>query len=149
MQTTRLTSSNKSELQKYLEEKLDTSKNLNILDWWKISSCRFPILSNIARELLAMHVSAVASKSSFSTRGGVLDPYRCSLSDQKVEALICTQDWLRDTHLPSLLDYDFEELECVDQGMLMFQLCNNITIKYVLSNDNLFISYRVDFSRKF
>jgi len=30
----------------------------------------------------------------------------------------------------------------------MFQLCNNITVKYVLSNDNLFISYRVDFSRK-
>ena len=90
LQTTGLTSSNKSELQKYLEEELDTSANLNILDWWKINSCRFPILSNITLELLAMLVSTVASKSTFSTGGRVLDPYRSSLSHQKVEALICT-----------------------------------------------------------
>ena len=44
VKTTGLTSSNKSKLQKYLEEELDTSANLNILDWWKINSCRFPIL---------------------------------------------------------------------------------------------------------
>ena len=120
LQTTGLTSSNKSELQKYLEEELEITTNLSILDWWKVNSGRFPILSNIARELLAMPVSTVASESAFSTRGRVLDPYRSSLSHQKVEALICTQDWLRDIPLPSLLDYDFEELQCVDQGMLMF-----------------------------
>ena len=148
LQTTWLTSSNKSELQKYLEEELDTSANLNILDWWKINSCRFPILSNIARELLAMSVSTVASESVFSTRGRVLDPYHNSLLHQKVEALICTQDWLKDSPLPSLLDYDFEELQCVEQGMLMFQLCTNVTIKYVLNNDKFFISYRVDFSTR-
>jgi len=50
----------------------------------------------------------------------VFDPYRSSLSHQRVDALICTQDWLKDTLLPLLLDYDFEELHCVDQGMLMF-----------------------------
>jgi len=55
-----------------------------------------------------------------------------------VEALICTQDWLKGTHSPSLLDNDFEELQFVDQGMLMFKLCNNIIIKYVLTNDIYF-----------
>ena len=40
-QTTGLTSSNKSELQKYLEEELDTSANLNIIDSWKINTCSF------------------------------------------------------------------------------------------------------------
>jgi len=73
-----------------------------------------------------MLVSTVASESTFSTGARVLDPYHSSLSYQKVEVLICTQDWLKDTHLPSLLDYDLEELQCVDQGMLMFQLCNNM-----------------------
>jgi len=100
-----------------------------------MNSCRFSILSNIARELLAMPVSMVASESAFSTGGRVLDPYRSSLSQQKV---ICTQDWLKDTHSPSLLDYDFEELQSVDQGMLMFKLYNNIINKYVLTNDIFF-----------
>jgi len=75
-------------------------------------------------------------------------PYRSSLSYQKVEALIFTQDWLKDTFLPSTLDYDFEELQCVDQGMLMFQLRINVTIKYLLSNNKFFISYRVGFSTR-
>jgi len=104
LQTTGLTSLNKYELQKYLEEELGET-TLNILHWWKMNSCRFPILSNIARELLAMLISTVASNSAFSTGGRVLDPYRSSLSQQKVEALICTQDWLKDTHSPSLLYY--------------------------------------------
>ena len=104
--------------------------------------------SNSNRLLLAMPVSTVTYESAFSTGGRVLDPYRSFLSHQKVEALICTQDWLKDSPLPSLLDYDFEELQCVDQGMLMFQLCTNVTIKYVLNNDKFFISYRVDFSTR-
>jgi len=54
----------------------------------------------------------VAFESTFSTGGRVFDPFRSSLSHQKVEALICTQDWLKDIHSPSLLDYDFEELQC-------------------------------------
>uniref|UniRef100_K7MDE2 BED-type domain-containing protein n=1 Tax=Glycine max TaxID=3847 RepID=K7MDE2_SOYBN len=60
------------------DEGIDTSSNLNILDWWKVNLGRFPILSNIARELLAMHVSIVASESTFSTCGRVLDLF-CNL----------------------------------------------------------------------
>jgi len=80
LQITGLTFLNKFELKKYLEEE---SANLNILDWWKINSCRF---SNITQELLVMHVSTVASEYIFSIGGGVFDPY-CSLSHQKVETL--------------------------------------------------------------
>nr|KYP37109.1 Putative AC transposase [Cajanus cajan] len=68
------TGSHKSELSKYLEESLEENQgDLDVLNWWKLNSGRFPILSNMARDLLAIPVSTVASKSAFSTGGRVLD----------------------------------------------------------------------------
>ncbi|KAL0290415.1 UNVERIFIED_CONTAM: Zinc finger BED domain-containing protein RICESLEEPER 2 [Sesamum calycinum] len=51
----------------------------------------------IAKDVLAIPVSTVASKSAFSTSGRVIDAFRRSRSPKMVEALICTQDWLRAT----------------------------------------------------
>ena len=72
----------KTELDKYLSEDLDDDdddNDFNILDWWKVNSHRFPILSQLARDVLAMPISTVASESVFSTGGHVLDAYRSSL----------------------------------------------------------------------
>lgn len=49
----------------------------------------------MAKDLLAIHISTMASESVFSTSGRVLDSYRSSLGDKTIENLICTQDWLR------------------------------------------------------
>ena len=68
----------KKELDKYLSEDLDDA-DFNILDWWKVNSHRFLILSQLARDVLAMPISTVASESAFSTGGRVLDAYRGSL----------------------------------------------------------------------
>ncbi|GKE71156.1 zinc finger BED domain-containing protein RICESLEEPER 2-like protein, partial [Tanacetum coccineum] len=87
-----------SELDKYVGEvcePFDKSVHFDILEWWKVNSQRFPILSLIARDLLAIPISIVASESVFSTSDRVLDSYMSSLGDKTIECLICTQDWLR------------------------------------------------------
>ncbi|CAN1300173.1 Putative AC9 transposase [Linum perenne] len=58
---------------------------------------RFPILSEMARDILTIPISTVASESAFSIGGCVLNDFRTSLSPQVVEAVICCEDWLRDS----------------------------------------------------
>ncbi|KAK2658635.1 hypothetical protein Ddye_005168 [Dipteronia dyeriana] len=57
----------------------------------------FPILSMVARDVFAMPVSTVASESTFSTGGLILDPFRSSLTPKIVEGLILIGNWLQTT----------------------------------------------------
>ncbi|KAL2329942.1 hypothetical protein Fmac_017523 [Flemingia macrophylla] len=108
---------NKSELSKYLEESLE-GEDLNIRIWSNLNSSRFSILGKIVRDVLAIPLTIVASELAFSTGGRVFDPYRSSLTPRMVEALICTQDWLKETHLSMLPNEDFEELEKFEQDKI-------------------------------
>lgn len=87
----------KDDVDRYLtDEPLNpTTSSFDILIWWKDNSERYKILSMIARDVLAIQVSTVASESAFSTNGRILDPFRSSLSAEMVEALVCTQSWLK------------------------------------------------------
>jgi hypothetical protein len=86
----------KSELDLYLAEPV---KNLNekvdILDYWSKSAARYPQLARMARDILAIPVSSVASESAFSFSKKVITPNRSSLKSKTVEALKCLQDWYR------------------------------------------------------
>ena len=53
------------------------------------------MLSKLARDVLAVPVSTIASESVFSTGGRILDPFRSSLSPLMVQYLVCAQDWLQ------------------------------------------------------
>ena len=64
----------------------------NILSWWKTHQGAFPVLSRLAHDVLAIQVSTVASESTFSAGGRVVDPFRSRLEPELVEALICTKD---------------------------------------------------------
>ena len=55
----------------------------------------YPELASMARDLLTIHVSSVASKSALSTGKKVITPCRSSLNPETVEALVCLQDWVR------------------------------------------------------
>ena len=66
----------------------------------------------------------MVSESAFSTRGRVLDPYCCSFTPQMVEALVCTQDWIKKTPspLPSNENDEFLEFERIEEGNKIFFL---------------------------
>lgn len=71
-----------------------SENTFDILLWWKDNADVYPVLSLLARDVLAMQVSTVASESAFSAGGRVIDPYRSRLDPEIVEALICTKDWI-------------------------------------------------------
>lgn len=104
----------KDELEVYLEEPVVADRDgFDVLDWWRHVGVRFPIMQRLARDILCIPVSTVASESVFSTGGRVLDQYRSSLLPTTAEAIICTQDWLRNGfrgNLVILLTFHFSVL---------------------------------------
>lgn len=93
------TSSKVNDLEKYLsEETLKVTKanesTFDILAWWKNQKDTYHVLSLLARDVLAMQASTVASESAFSAGGRVVDPYCSRLDSEMAQALICTKDWI-------------------------------------------------------
>lgn len=114
----------KSDLDRYLEDNREKMEpNFDILVWWKMNCGKYPILSKIARDVLAIPISTVASESAFSTGGRVLDQFRSSLTPKIVQCLICTQDWLRSSSTPIEVEEKLDELEVLESSKL-FNLNN-------------------------
>ncbi|KAJ6827170.1 zinc finger BED domain-containing protein RICESLEEPER 2 [Iris pallida] len=101
-----VTHSSKSELEQYLEETLlPRIQDFDILNWWKLNTIKYPTLSKMAKDVLAIPMSMVNTGSSiFGTGTGsrVLDEYRSSLRPEIVEALFCAKDWLQ--YLPTMTE---------------------------------------------
>jgi inhibitor of KinA sporulation pathway (predicted exonuclease) len=91
-----------------------------------VNSSKFPILAKIARDVLAISITTVASESAFSTEDRLLDPFQSSLAPRTVEALVCSQNWLRSKPLnyDSKIDDD-EESYKLDAGKLSNLYHNN------------------------
>ena len=105
-----------TELEKYLGDKLEPSDvDFDILVWWSGQGKTYPILMTMARDILAIPVSSVASESAFSTGGRVLDSFRTSLSTKMVEALVCGQDWMRSSSVPITIEENLLELESMEE----------------------------------
>jgi hypothetical protein len=89
----------KSELEQYLDESLTPRiQEFDILNWWKLNTLKFPTLSRMARDILAIPMSMVSSGNSIFSAGTgtrMLDDYRSSLRPEIVEALFCAKDWLQ------------------------------------------------------
>ncbi|KAH7688738.1 Tam3-transposase (Ac family) protein [Dioscorea alata] len=107
-----ITSAGKSELDLYLEEpKLEFAyyEDLDVLEYWKNHKHRFPILALIASDVLAIPITTVASESAFSIGARVLNKYRSCTLPEKVQALICTRNWLHGYNIDRMEEEDEEE----------------------------------------
>ena len=118
-----------NELEKHLAKNCDGRKDVNfeILEWWRDNCSRYQVLSKVAKDVLAVPVSTVASESTFSTRGRIVDPFWSSLSPLMVQNLVCSQNWLQPTvpisHRQSRDDVEALEEELLNLG-IMFKFWN-------------------------
>ena len=136
----------KSKLDRYLlEASVDPkTEGFDILDWWRVNSSRYRILSQVAHDVLAIPISTVASKSAFSTGGRVLDPFCNSLSPNTIEALICTQNWLRskDSTEPINLREAMDEVENYElESSNVFMFFSNFFFLLLLFINSLVFCY--------
>ncbi|XP_076905372.1 zinc finger BED domain-containing protein RICESLEEPER 2-like [Bidens hawaiensis] len=84
-----------AELDNYLKENLLPDEvELDLLLWWKTNGGKYPTLQRMAKDVLAIPVSTVASESAFSTSGRLISPHRSRLHPKTLEALMCAQSWL-------------------------------------------------------
>ncbi|KAK4593439.1 hypothetical protein RGQ29_017518 [Quercus rubra] len=85
----------KTQLELYLDEpRMDRNAKLDILAFWKGNEFRYPELAAMARDILSIPISTVASESTFSVGGRVIDQFKSALKPDVVEASVCTRDWL-------------------------------------------------------
>jgi hypothetical protein len=103
-------------------ERVKDTSDFDILEWWKIHSNQqmYPILASLARDILAVPVSTVASESTFSIGGRVLDCFRSSLKERTVQTLIFIQDWVRPSGQKIDVEEHMEEVEKVEKGNSKF-----------------------------
>ncbi|XP_062170450.1 zinc finger BED domain-containing protein RICESLEEPER 1-like [Alnus glutinosa] len=77
----------KTQLELYLDEPKYLDKNMTfyILSFWKGNEFRYPEVAAMARDILSIPISTIASESIFSIGGHVIDQYRSSLKPDIIE----------------------------------------------------------------
>ena len=73
---------------------LKRSEDFDILAWWKSNGLKYYTLQRIARDILAIPITTVTSKSVFSTSGRPLSPHCSRLHPKTIEVMMCAQKWL-------------------------------------------------------
>ncbi|KAL4561325.1 hypothetical protein LXL04_033489 [Taraxacum kok-saghyz] len=96
-----------TEPESYLNEPpINYNKNFDILSWWKLNGLQYPIVAQMAKDILGIQISTVASESTFSTGRRVITDYRFNFSVGIGEALICTADWTWKSRTPIMDNVD-------------------------------------------
>ncbi|CAN0903003.1 Putative AC transposase [Linum grandiflorum] len=110
-----------TELDHYLADDLYPCNlgELDLLAWWKMYGGKYPTLHDIARDLLAIPITSIASEAAFSSGGRLLDPHRSKLDPSTVEAMMCARSWIQDEGRAVVTAKAMAELEGVFSSLTM------------------------------
>ncbi|KAI3761392.1 hypothetical protein L1987_51806 [Smallanthus sonchifolius] len=130
----------------------DVFEDFDILAWWKGNESTFPVLSAMARDLLTVQASTVASESVFSFSGRVLSIRRTRLTPAAMEMCICLKD-----HLDAVdrrqdrasLEEEIEVEELIHESEVNQGLASPLTNEELAEDDRLRGSTRLGFSFPF
>ncbi|KAL6994938.1 hypothetical protein U1Q18_052505 [Sarracenia purpurea var. burkii] len=87
-----LTSSATDELTQYLSEP-PAPISTDVLEWWKANNTRYPRLSVMARDFLALQPTSVASEELFCGKGDEIAKQRFSMPHDSTQTLLCIKSW--------------------------------------------------------
>lgn len=69
-----------SHIYRYFGHPRPTTSEIDVLQWWKTNRDLFPILADMARQVLCIPVSSSSSERVFSTAGQILSDLRQNMS---------------------------------------------------------------------
>ncbi|CAL5010546.1 unnamed protein product [Urochloa decumbens] len=85
-----------TELKSYLEDGLVPRKDdFDILNWWMSNSTKYPTLSIVARDVLAIPASTMYGEAALNSEGSAIHKQWSTLNIKTIEALVCTRDWIK------------------------------------------------------
>ncbi|KAH7650980.1 Tam3-transposase (Ac family) protein [Dioscorea alata] len=97
------------ELTQYLTEPLVPIAS-DVLDWWRVNATRYPRLSVMARDYLAVQGTSVEPEELFSSKGDDIRKQQFSLPHMSMQPLMCIKSWLhcgyKFKYRGSLIDFD-------------------------------------------
>jgi len=102
------TSDKRSEIDVYLSEPVaEHHSKFDVLDYWRTNSGRFPNLSKMARDYLAVPGTSTPSERAFSGGRQLITDFRCRLSGKTITACMLLKNWIRqwDTVIQPQLDH--------------------------------------------
>ncbi|XP_058227212.1 zinc finger BED domain-containing protein RICESLEEPER 3 isoform X1 [Rhododendron vialii] len=87
-----MSSSATDELTQYLSEP-PAPIPTDVLEWWKVNSTRYPRLSVMARDFLAVQATSVAPEELFCSKGDEVYKQRFAVPHNSAQALLCIKSW--------------------------------------------------------
>ncbi|XP_021905546.1 uncharacterized protein LOC110820403 isoform X2 [Carica papaya] len=97
------------ELTQYLSEPSPPIPT-DVLEWWKLNSTRYPRLSAMARDFLAVQATCMAPQELFCIIGDEIDKQRVCMPQDSTQAILCIRSWtqggIKLKYKSTEIDYD-------------------------------------------